>query len=125
MGVTLSALMRAVAPPNPEPGLLFHSDCGIEYSGYGYQAFLRSRGIVPSMNRSRDWQDNAHTERFFHALKAELERQHRFTSDTQLNGQLGAATSNVSTTSIASTAAWGHHSPVESERLAIAWRSDY
>jgi len=52
--------------------LLFHSNRGIEYSAYDYQAFLRSRGIVPSMNRPRNCQDNAHMESFFHSLKVEL-----------------------------------------------------
>ena len=52
--VTLRALKRAIALRDPKPGLLFHSDRGIEYSAYGYQDFLRSRGIVPSMNRPRN-----------------------------------------------------------------------
>ena len=38
--VTLRALKRAIALRNPGPGLLFHSDRGIDYSAYGYQALL-------------------------------------------------------------------------------------
>src|SRR6185436_11897415 len=33
--VTLRALKRAIALRDPKPGLLFHSDRGIEYSAYG------------------------------------------------------------------------------------------
>lgn len=53
-------------------GLLFHSDKGIEYSAYVHQDYLKARGIVPSMNRPRNRQDNAHMESFFHSLEAEL-----------------------------------------------------
>jgi putative transposase len=60
--VTLRALKRAIAARNPKPGLLFHSDRGIEYSAYGYQDFLKANGILPSMNRPRHCQDNAHME---------------------------------------------------------------
>jgi len=88
--VTLRALKRAIALRGPRPGLLFHSDRGIEYSAYGYQDFLRSRGIVPSMNRPRNCQDNAHMESFFHSLKAELTHQRSFTSDAELNASVAA-----------------------------------
>jgi len=46
------------------------------------------------MNRPRNCQDNSHMESFFHSLKAELVHQHRFTSDAQLNGQLGSVHSD-------------------------------
>jgi len=117
--VTLRALKRAIALRNPKPGLLFHSDRGIEYSAYGYQAFLRSRGIVPSMNRPRNCQDNAHMESFFHSLKAELVHQHRFTSDAQLNGQLGGYIERFYNLKRIHSSL-GYHSPVEFERLANA-----
>jgi transposase InsO family protein len=86
--VTLRALKRAIALRQPKPGLIFHSDRGIEYCAYDYQTFLRSRGIVPSMNRPRNCQDNAHMESFFHSLKAELTHQGSFTSDAHLNAAL-------------------------------------
>ncbi len=117
--VTLRALRRAIALRNPKPGLLFHSDRGIEYSAYGYQAFLRSRGIVPSMNRPRHCQDNAHMESFFHSLKAELVHQHRFTSDAQLNGQLSGYIERFYNLKRIHSSL-GYHSPVEFERLANA-----
>ncbi len=117
--VTARALKRAIALRNPKPGLLFHSDRGIEYSAYAYQVFLRSRGIAPSMNRPRNCQDNAHMESFFHSLKAELVHQHRFTSDAQLNAQLGGCIERFYNVKRIHSSL-GYHSPVEFERLANA-----
>ena len=117
--VTLRALKRAIALRSPKPGLLFHSDRGIEYSAYGYQAFLRARGIVPSMNRPRNFQDNGHMESFFHSLKAELTHQRQFISDAQLNASLsGYIETFYNRKRIHSSL--GYHSPVEFECLAIA-----
>jgi transposase InsO family protein len=101
---------------------LIHSDRGIEYSAYGYQSFLRTHNIVPSMNRPRHCQDNAHMESFFHSLKAELVHQHRFLSDAHLNAQIGAYIDRFyNRKRIHSSLAY--HSPVEFERLANAQRS--
>ncbi|TMH10513.1 MAG: IS3 family transposase [Betaproteobacteria bacterium] len=117
--VTLRALKRAIALRSPKPGLLFHSDRGIEYSAYGYQAFLRARGFVPSMNRPRNCQDNAHMESFFHSLKAELVHQNRFTNDAQLNATLGGYIERFYNIKRMHSSL-GYHSPVEFERLANA-----
>jgi putative transposase len=117
--VTLRALKRAIALRDPKPGLLFHSDRGIEYSAYAYQAFLRSRGIVPSMNRPRNCQDNAHMESFFHSLKAELVHQRRFDSDAHLNATLGGYIERFYNVKRIHSSL-GYHSPVEFERLANA-----
>jgi transposase InsO family protein len=117
--VTLRAIKRAIALRNPKPGLLFHSDRGIEYSAYGYQAFLRSRGIVPSMNRPRNCQDNGHMESFFHSLKAELTHQRQFDSDAQLNATLSGYIERFYNTKRMHSSL-GYHSPVEFECLANA-----
>jgi transposase InsO family protein len=120
--VTLRALRRAIALRNPKPGLLFHSDRGIEYSSYGYQDYLHSHGIVPSMNRPRHCQDNAHRESFFHSLKAELVHQRRFASDAHLNATVGRYIDRFYNLKRIHSSL-GYHSPVEFERLANAQRS--
>ena len=117
--VTLRALKRAIVTRNPKPGLLFHSDRGIEYSGYDYQDFLKTKGIVPSMNRPRNCQDNAHMESFFHSLKAELVHQHRFASDAQLNATLSGYIERFYNVKRMHSSL-GYHSPVEFECLANA-----
>jgi transposase InsO family protein len=117
--VTLRALKRAIALRDPKPGLIFHSDRGIEYSAYAYQAFLHSRGIVPSMNRPRNCQDNAHMESFFHSLKAELTHQRTFTSEGQLSATLAGYIDRFYNCKRIHSSL-GYHSPVEYERLANA-----
>jgi putative transposase len=117
--VTLRALRRAITLRNPKPGVIFHSDRGIEYSAYAYQAFLRSRGITPSMNRPRNCQDNGHMESFFHSLKAELTHQRCFTSDAQLNASLAGYIERFYNRKRIHSSL-GYHSPVEYERLANA-----
>lgn len=117
--VTLRAIKRAIAARNPAPGLLFHSDRGIEYSAYGYQDFLKANGIVPSMNRPRHCQDNAHMESFFHSLKAELTHQRSYASDAELNASM-AGYINRFYNQKRIHSSLGYHSPVEYERLVSA-----
>ena len=119
VAVTLRALKRAIALRRPKPGLIFHSDRGIEYSAYDYQAFLRSRGIVPSMNRPSNCQDNAHMESFFHSLKAELTHQRSFASEAQLSATLAGYIDRFYNQRRMHSSL-GYHSPVEYERLVIA-----
>ena len=120
--VTLRALKRAIATRDPQPGLLFHTDRGIEYCAYGFQDFLKAKGIVPSMNRPRHCQDNAHMESFFHSLKAELTHQRSYASDAQLNASV-AGYINRFYNEKRIHSSLGYHSPVEFERLAYAQRS--
>lgn len=120
--VTLRALKRAIALRAPKPGLLFHSDRGIEYSAYDYQDFLRLCGIVPSMNRPRNCQDNAHMESFFHSLKAELTHRRSFESDAELNASV-AGYINRFYNEKRIHSSLGYHSPVEFECLVNAHQS--
>ena len=117
--VTLRALKRAVAQRDPAPGLVFHSDRGIEYSAYAYQDYLRERGIVPSMNRPRNCQDNAHMESFFHSLKAELTHRRSFASDAALNASIAGYIERFYNAKRIHSSL-GYHSPVEFERMALA-----
>ena len=65
------ALMMAAGRRRPNPGLIHHSDRGIQYACYQYRALLRSYGMVSSMSRRGDCLDNAVAERFFCTLKTE------------------------------------------------------
>jgi len=120
--VTVRALRRAIAARNPKAGLLFHSDRGIEYSGYDYQDFLKTKGIVPSMNRPRHCQDNAHMESFFHSLKAELTHRRSYASDAELNASV-AGYINRFYNEKRIHSSLGYHSPVEFECLVNAQQS--
>jgi transposase InsO family protein len=54
------------------PGLLLHSDRGVQYRGNEYQQTLRDLEITASMSRKANCWDNAVMEAFFARLKVEL-----------------------------------------------------
>jgi len=70
--LTLAALSHAVVNRHPRPGLIFHTDRGIEYAAYAFRARLAGLGFVQSMNRPREVTDNAHMESFFHSMKTDV-----------------------------------------------------
>ena len=65
------ALESAIAARNPLPGLVHHSDRGIQYASGEYVAILRKYEIVPSMSRPANPYDNASCESFVKTLKRE------------------------------------------------------
>jgi transposase InsO family protein len=62
----------AIARRCPGPGLLHHSDRGVQYATDDYQQLLAERGIVCSMSGKGDCWDNAAMESFWGTLKTEL-----------------------------------------------------
>ena len=71
-GLVVRALEQALATRRPPPGLVHHSDRGVQYASTAYQALLAQHGIVCSMSRKGNCWDNAVVESFFGALKREL-----------------------------------------------------
>ncbi len=78
------ALQYAFSKRRPKPGLVFHSDAGIEYRSFAYQGKLDDYGIISSMNRPGQCTDNAIVESFFHTFKAEFFRGRTFTTTEEL-----------------------------------------
>jgi transposase InsO family protein len=76
--LVLKALNRAVQARRPSPGLIFHSDRGIEYASYIHRDRLTQLGFVQSMNRPNRMNDNAHMESFFHSFKSDQYHGRRF-----------------------------------------------
>jgi transposase InsO family protein len=68
----LEALTMAVGRRDVMPGLLLHSDRGVQYRGNEYQQTLHELGIMASMSRKGNCWDNAVMEAFFARLKVEL-----------------------------------------------------
>jgi transposase InsO family protein len=68
----LAALRMALGQRQPAPGLLHHSDRGVQYASAGYRAWLAAHGVAVSMSRRGDCWDNAVVESFFATLKVEL-----------------------------------------------------
>lgn len=76
--LVLRALRMALATRRPPPGLLHHSDRGVQYACAEYQAVLAQHGAVPSMSRKGNCWDNAVAESFFATLEIELIIKHRW-----------------------------------------------
>ena len=70
--LTLSALRMALAARKPAPGLLHHSDRGVQYACDAYRGLLAAHHIQASMSRTGDCWDNAVAESFFATLELEL-----------------------------------------------------
>jgi transposase InsO family protein len=76
----MEALQKALSFRDPKPGMLHHSDQGVQYASYKYQKLLAEHKIVPSMSRRGNCYDNAAMESFFGSLKNELEAPRGFQS---------------------------------------------
>jgi len=70
--LVLEALNMAVESRNPSPGLIFHSDRGVQYCSKIFREALKELGIISSMSRKGNCWDNAPAESFFATLKCEL-----------------------------------------------------
>lgn len=86
--LTLRALDRALVLRQPAPGVLHHSDRGVQYASAAYQQRLRARGMIPSMSRVGDCWDNAVVESFFATLKRELVSHVRWTTRAEAHRAL-------------------------------------
>lgn len=69
--LALEALRQALASRKVEPGLVHHSDRGVQYASSAYCDLLKERGIRISMSRRGNPYDNAQAERFMRTLKYE------------------------------------------------------
>jgi putative transposase len=67
----LRALERAIAHRQPAPGVVHHSDQGVQYVCREYMEALREHRMVPSMSRPANPYDNATCESFLRTLKRE------------------------------------------------------
>ena len=71
-GLVLRALNNAIVERQPEPGLIHHSDRGVQYTADDYRAALDTHGMICSMSGKGDCWDNAVVESFFGCLKREM-----------------------------------------------------
>jgi putative transposase len=69
--LTQEALEKALQTRTVEPGLVHHSDRGVQYASTEYVALLKSRNIAISMSRKGNPYDNAKAESFMKTLKTE------------------------------------------------------
>src|ERR1044071_9185414 len=69
--LTKSALEQAIATRQPPPGLVHHSDRGVQYASNEYVQVLQAHQMLPSMSRPANPYDNASCESFMKTLKRE------------------------------------------------------
>lgn len=69
--MTSRALQQAIAQRHPCPGLIHHSDRGVQYASYEYIDQLQAIGAQMSMSAVGNPYDNAKAESFFKTLKQE------------------------------------------------------
>lgn len=81
----ITALLMAVHQRGGRcaPGLLVHSDRGVQYASERFRAQLAAHGITASMSRRGNCYDNARAESFFSTLKIEHTYRHRFADHDQ------------------------------------------
>ncbi len=86
--LTITALELATAQRRPRPGLVHHSDRGLQYARAEYVVMLEKYGIVPSMSRPANPYDNASCESFMKTLKQEEIYANRYENLEQLRANI-------------------------------------
>ena len=69
--LTLTALRTALVERRPSPGLVHHSDRGVQYAAQAYTEMLQQHQAAISMSRKGNPYDNAACESFMKTLKYE------------------------------------------------------
>ena len=85
----LQALRLAIQSRRPAPGLIHHSDRGVQYASVAYVNTLLEHGIIASMSRPGNPYDNAKCERFMKTLKQEEIRCSEYRDIDDLREHLG------------------------------------
>ncbi len=67
----IAALKHAITERHPPPGLVHHSDRGVQYASREYVTMLRTHHMIPSMSRPANPYDNASCKRVMKTLKRE------------------------------------------------------
>jgi putative transposase len=87
-GLVSDALRMAVARRSPGPGLLHHSDRGVQYAADDYRHLLAENGIECSMSAKGDCYDNAVMESFWGTLKTELVNHEQYETREQARASI-------------------------------------
>jgi putative transposase len=77
------SLFKAVAAKRPGPGLIHHSDRGVQYCAHEYRRLMDQFKMRASMSRKGDCYDNAPMESFWGTLKNERAHHSRYKTREQ------------------------------------------
>jgi putative transposase len=78
--LAIAALTMAIQQRRPKPGLICHTDQGVQYASVAYRTVLQAHRVRASMSRRGNCHDNAVAESFFSNLKNELTHHTTYTS---------------------------------------------
>jgi putative transposase len=87
--LTLAALRMALAQRVVRPGLVHHSDRGVQYASGDYTDLLKANGIDISMSRKGNPWDNAACESFMKTLKCEEVYRTEYRNLIDARGRIG------------------------------------
>jgi transposase InsO family protein len=119
--LALSALRKALEGRQIEPGLVHHSDRGVQYASAEYVELLESRGFLISMSRTGNPYDNAKAESFMKTLKCEEVYLKQYRDAEELRRSVGSFIDEVYNRKRLHSAL-GYRSPEEFEKEAAARR---
>lgn len=117
--LALGALRQALELRRPAPGLVHHSDQGVQYASHAYVELLESRGAVISMSRRGNPYDNARAESFIKTLKAEEVELRRYRDIDDARASIGEFLDEVYNRRRLHSAL-GYRPPEEFEKLLAA-----
>ena len=86
--LVLRAFHQAVGIRHPSPGLIFHSDRGVQYACSEFRKALQDHHMVQSMSGKGNCYDNAMMESFFHTLKTELIYSRKYWTRSEAKGEI-------------------------------------
>jgi transposase InsO family protein len=112
--VALAALEQALAARAPAPGLIHHSDQGVQYASAAYVARLEMAGARSSMAAVGNPYENAKAERFFRTLKHEEVYLNDYQSFAEAEANIGRFIGDVYNTRRLHSAL-GYQPPVDFE----------
>ncbi len=111
------ALSMAFGQREVKPGLIVHSDRGVQYRAQKYIDFMKVAGCQPSMSRKGNCWDNAPMESFFSRLKVELIYAEQFESISEAKSGIFEYI-EVFHNRLRRHSSIGYVSPAEYERMA-------
>jgi transposase InsO family protein len=87
--LALEALLMALETRTVQPGLVHHSDQGVQYASEDYTQVLKEHGICISMSRRGNPYDNAKAESFMKTLKYEEVHLYEYEDLAQARTRIG------------------------------------
>ena len=93
--LAVEALDMALTARRPAPGLIHHSDRGVQYACNEYGERLEAHGARISMSRAGNPYDNAKAERFMRTLKEEEVNAKTWVTIEEARADIGAFIENV------------------------------